>query len=242
MPVGGDACEQAHTKGKRHARCELSRCQNFRSARMSQQASRPDQPFDWFGAAVRDRALELTPPKPFMAPGAEPPEAPEPRSYANRIIGGAALVAVTGICLLLSWHVVYKAATLPHRGLTIVYTLVVGTYVISRFIMAAFYRQPKDVGIFPTVAIIVPAFNEGAAVRQTVDAVMVMDYPADLVECIVIDDGSQDDTYEHMQTAAAQYPPGRVQCIKLGRNLGKHAAMAAGIRASTAEILVFVDS
>jgi hyaluronan synthase len=202
---------------------------------MSQQTGRPDQPVDWFGAG-------LTPTKPFMAIGAEAPAAPEPRSYANRIIGGAAMVAVTGICLLLSWHVVYKAATLPHRGLTIVYTLVVGTYVISRFIMAAFYRQPKDVGIFPTVAIIVPAFNEGAAVRQTVDAVMVMDYPADLVECIVIDDGSQDDTYEHMQTAAAQYPAGRVQCIKLGRNLGKRAAMAAGIRASTAEILVFVDS
>ena len=51
-----------------------------------------------------------------------------------------------------------------------------------------------------------------------------------------------DDTWDHMREAAARYPKGRVRCVDLGANKGKRAAMAAGIRATSAEILVFVDS
>ena len=61
--------------------------------------------------------------------------------------------------MLLSWHIAYKAAQLPHRGITIVYTLVVGTYVVSRFILATLYRPPVDAGIFPTAAVVVPALT-----------------------------------------------------------------------------------
>lgn len=92
------------------------------------------------------------------------------------------------------------------------------------------------------MAVIVPAFNEGAVVTQTIDAIVALHYPAEKVECVVVDDGSEDDTYDQMCAAAARYPPGRVRCITLGRNQGKRAAMAAGIRATTADVLVFVDS
>jgi hyaluronan synthase len=44
-----------------------------------------------------------------------------------------------------------------------------------------------------------------------------------------------------MNHAAARHP-GRVNCIDLGRNKGKRAAVTAGIRASTADFLVSVDS
>ena len=71
---------------------------------------------------------------------------------------------------------------------------------------------------------------------------MALNYPADKVECVVVDDGSDDDTYDQMRAAAARYVPGRVRCITLGHNQGKRAAMAAGIRATTADVLVFVDS
>jgi hyaluronan synthase len=164
------------------------------------------------------------------------------RTTPNRLISGAAAVAITGICALLSWHIAYKATQVANRGITILYTLVVGTYVVSRFVLAALYRPPADAGIRPTVAIVVPAFNEGAVVRQTIDACMALRYPADQVECVVVDDGSQDDTYDQMRAAAARYPPGRVQCIPLEHNQGKRAAMATGIRATTADVLVFVDS
>ena len=45
-----------------------------------------------------------------------------------------------------------------------------------------------------------------------------------------------------MLQAAGRRPPGVVRCIDLGSNQGKRAAMAAGIRATKAEIMVFIDS
>jgi hyaluronan synthase len=122
------------------------------------------------------------------------------------------------------------------------YTILVSSYVLSRFVLAAFYRPPRDAGIVPTIAIVVPAYNEGAAVARTIHSCMALDYPKDRLEVVVVNDGSSDDTWAHMSRAAADYPPGRVRCVDLGSNQGKRAAMAAGIRATTAEILVFVDS
>jgi hyaluronan synthase len=71
---------------------------------------------------------------------------------------------------------------------------------------------------------------------------MSIDYPKDRIEVVVVNDGSTDDTWEHMLAAAAEYRPGAVQCVDLGSNQGKRAAMATGIRRTSADILVFVDS
>nr|WP_241755972.1 glycosyltransferase [Actinomadura sp. RB99] len=122
------------------------------------------------------------------------------------------------------------------------YTVLVSSYVISRFVLAAFYRPPRDAGIAPSVAIVVPAYNEGEAVARTIHSCLGLDYPAGKLEIVVVNDGSTDDTWDHMREAAARYPKGRVRCVDLGANKGKRAAMAAGIRATSAEILVFVDS
>lgn len=154
----------------------------------------------------------------------------------------AALVATVLICLVIAWHVEVKVAFLRGNILMPLYTILVSSYVLSRFALAAFYRAPRDAGITPTVAIVVPAFNEGAAVARTIHSCMALRYPADRMELIVVNDGSADDTWEQMLAAAERYPAGVVRCIDLGRNLGKRAAMAAGIRATSAEILVFVDS
>lgn len=158
------------------------------------------------------------------------------------LISILALLGITGICALIGWHVGIKVTYLRGNTLIVVYTIVVSGYVLSRFLLAAFYRPPRDVGFEPTVAIIVPAYNEGAAVARTIHSCLALDYPAEKLEIVVVNDGSVDDTWQHMMDAAGQYPPGAVRCVDLGANQGKRAAMAAGIRATAAEILVFVDS
>lgn len=155
-------------------------------------------------------------------------------------VGMAVLVAL--ICGLFLWHI---WATLSHGamgGVLRVYTILICGYVLSRFVLAAIYRAPKDVGHEPTIAVVVPAFNEGVAVARTVHAVMAAGYPGHKLEVVLVNDGSEDDTAQHMRRAAAYYPDGAVRCIDLPRNQGKRAAMAAGIRATEAEVLVFVDS
>jgi hyaluronan synthase len=161
---------------------------------------------------------------------------------AERLIRLAAAAAVAAICALISWHVVIRAQTLTWYHPIGLYTLVVSSYVTSRFVLAACYRPPRDAGLEPPVAIVVPAFNEGEAVVRTIDSCLALDYPVDKLEVVVVNDGSSDDTWDYMQQACARHPDGAVRCIDLGSNQGKRAAMAAGIRATTAEILLFVDS
>jgi hyaluronan synthase len=149
---------------------------------------------------------------------------------------------VAVICGVIVWHVGLKVAYMRGNPLLPTYTVLVSSYVISRFVLAAFYRPPRDAGITPSVAIVVPAYNEGEAVARTIHSCLGLEYPDDKLEIVVVNDGSTDDTWEHMRRAAARYPEERVRCVDLGANKGKRAAMAAGIRATTAEILVFVDS
>ena len=122
-----------------------------------------------------------------------------------------------------------------------IYTIIIGCYVYSRFVLAAIYRPPRNAGIEPTVAIVVPAFNENEAVERTIDSCAKTAYPADKLEIVVVNDGSTDNTWQHITRAAARHPS-LVTCIDLGRNMGKRAAVTAGIRATEAEIIVSVDS
>ncbi len=159
---------------------------------------------------------------------------------AARLLALGLLLIVLAV---ITWHVAMKVAHLRLDNLTAVYTVLVTSYVLSRFVLAACHRPPRgDATFVPTVAIIVPAYNEGAAVARTIRACCALDYPDDRLEIVVIDDGSEDDTYEHVLRTAESYPDGTVRCMTLGSNQGKRAAMAAGIRATTAEILVFIDS
>ena len=153
----------------------------------------------------------------------------------------AAALITAGLCGLLIFHIVGLLSGSGIGTFTGIYTMVIAGYIFSRFVLAAIYKPPRDAGLEPTIAIVVPAFNEGNAVVRTIDSCCTIAYPPDKVELVAVNDGSTDDTWEQMNLAAARYP-GRVKCIDLGHNQGKRAAMAAGIRATDAEILVFVDS
>jgi hyaluronan synthase len=153
-----------------------------------------------------------------------------------------AALSVLALCVLISWHIEHRFSRYGFGTPTAIYTVVVTGYVLSRFLLAATYRSARDAGLTPSIAIVVPSFNEGDAVRRTIHGCMQIDYPRDRIEVVIVNDGSSDDTWEHMLAAAAEYPPGAVQCVDLGSNQGKRAAMATGIRATSAEVLVFVDS
>ena len=47
---------------------------------------------------------------------------------------------------------------------------------------------------FPKVSILIPAHNEEKHIKQSVDSVFRLDYPADKIEIILVDDGSTDNT------------------------------------------------
>ncbi|MFH1602697.1 MAG: glycosyltransferase family 2 protein, partial [Pseudomonadota bacterium] len=93
----------------------------------------------------------------------------------------------------------------------------------------------------PTMTVVIPAYNEGPMVQQSIDSVAAASYPRGRLEILVVDDGSTDDTWEHIQLAAARHP-GLVSAVRLERNQGKRTALATGFRAARGAILVTIDS
>jgi hyaluronan synthase len=93
----------------------------------------------------------------------------------------------------------------------------------------------------PLLSILIPAYNEGAMVAQSIESAAVADYPRERLEILVIDDGSTDDTWHYIERAAARHP-GLVHAIRLPRNLGKRGALAEGFRSARGDIFVTMDS
>jgi len=131
-------------------------------------------------------------------------------------------------------------ASLRSEPLFAAYTVSVLIYILSRFVVAMFYRSVRDIGHRPTVSIIVPAFNEEEGIGGTIASCLAVDYPKELVEVIVVNDGSTDRTWERILEAGGRRP--QFHAVHLGRNYGKRGAMAEGFRRSKGEILLFVDS
>jgi hyaluronan synthase len=93
----------------------------------------------------------------------------------------------------------------------------------------------------PGLTVIIPAYNEGPMVRQSIESVAGADYPRERLRIIVVDDGSTDDTWEHIARSSASHP-GLVETIRFPRNRGKRAALEAGFRQASGEIVVTIDS
>lgn len=87
----------------------------------------------------------------------------------------------------------------------------------------------------PFVSIVMPALNEEMYIGQTLEALHNIDYPRDLYEIIVVDNGSTDRTTEIVQSfeVSLLYEPS-------ASNVG--AVRNAGVRAAKGEIIAFLDS
>ena len=87
----------------------------------------------------------------------------------------------------------------------------------------------------PVIALVVPCYNESAALEQTVPRLtglvggLIADRKVNPDSFIVlVDDGSRDDTWAKIEQAAADHPR-RVQGISLCRNYGHQYALLCGL-------------
>lgn len=93
----------------------------------------------------------------------------------------------------------------------------------------------------PALTVVIPAFNEGAQILDTVRSVMASDYPKEKLQLICVDDGSKDDTWSWIKTAYNEFSGGLI-IIKQPTNMGKRCALMAGFARATGEVIVTLDS
>jgi hyaluronan synthase len=136
---------------------------------------------------------------------------------------------------LQSWSMInYLAA-----GLTFFTVLTL----LWRIWFACRYRSyaPLPDSTLPTITVVIPAYNEGRQVLDTVRSVMNSQYPMKKMQVICVDDGSQDDTWRWMQTARQEFPL-RVMLIRQPYNQGKRRALMAGFAKAKGQVYVTIDS
>ena len=135
----------------------------------------------------------------------------------------------------------------PHVLWVIVHSLAVVVFVnryiagiILRVIRGKNWDEARD-DYEPTVTAVIPMFNEGAAIKETLHSLLDSEYPLDKLKVICVDDCSSDDSYEHAREVARR-SGGRLKVIRNRVNVGKRRSIIRATREADSEIIVSVDS
>jgi len=111
--------------------------------------------------------------------------------------------------------------------------------VLEQLVAKGFVRHTRDAalpGNLPLVSIVIPVKDRAEELRRCLESLHAIDYPRNLLQLIVVDDGSRDDSPQ----VARQYGALLVPSGGCGR--GPAAARNVGARVATGEILAFIDS
>jgi undecaprenyl-phosphate 4-deoxy-4-formamido-L-arabinose transferase len=93
-----------------------------------------------------------------------------------------------------------------------------------------------------SVSVVVPVYNGAPSLPELVsriEAVSRANPGLNFTEVILVDDASRDDSWAVIERIAEENP--MVHGVALARNFGQHAALLAGILASTGDVIVTMD-
>jgi biofilm PGA synthesis N-glycosyltransferase PgaC len=130
------------------------------------------------------------------------------------------------VSIVLSFIIIFFIALLP--GFMNVFLLV--GYLID--------KRPKDKQIthWPNISVLIPAFNERAAIAQTVEAIANQKYEGG-IQIIVIDNASEDDTLKILQNLKVSN-----LVIATEATRGKSYALNKGLSLATYDYILTVDA
>jgi glycosyltransferase involved in cell wall biosynthesis len=90
------------------------------------------------------------------------------------------------------------------------------------------------------LSVVIPVYNESSLINELVKRVKTnVNLITDDYEIIIVDDGSQDNTWNLIENEAKS--ENRIKGIKFSRNFGHHYAITAGLHNSNGEWVVVMD-
>src|SRR5207244_2022482 len=93
----------------------------------------------------------------------------------------------------------------------------------------------------PALSIVIPLYNEAESLEPLVAELgPVLDALGRTAEIVAIDDGSSDGSFARLVALVAREP--RLRVVRLARNYGQTAALAAGIEHARGGIVVSMDA
>lgn len=96
----------------------------------------------------------------------------------------------------------------------------------------------KKQTFLPEVTLVITAYNEESRIREKLENTLALSYPKDMLEIIVVSDGSTDKTEEYVRS----FQDRGVQLLAIPDRHGKHYGQRRGWEAAKNDILVFTDA
>ena len=97
---------------------------------------------------------------------------------------------------------------------------------------------PVRVYANPKVTIVIAAWNEARHIAARIDNCLQQIYPSEMLEIVVVSDGSTDETSSIVRSFASK----GVSLVELETRMGKAVALNVGVAAAHGEIVVFADA
>jgi glycosyltransferase involved in cell wall biosynthesis len=98
-------------------------------------------------------------------------------------------------------------------------------------------RKVRKSPVFPTVTLVVTAYNEEVRIREKLENTLALDYPRDKLQILVASDGSTDATNSTVQ----EYDGEGIELLQVKSRGGKENAQREAVAIARGEILVFTD-
>lgn len=113
-----------------------------------------------------------------------------------------------------------------------------GFFLLLVLLSKFFSRPVQQKNIYPSVSIVISAYNEENHILQKLDNCYELDYPKELIEIIVVSDGSTDKTNALLMKVSD--PAIKVYCLP--EQKGKAYCQNLGVSKSKNEVLFFTDA
>jgi len=130
----------------------------------------------------------------------------------------------------------------------VIYTMTFLALYVQVFLFVTFLehrrqlkKESRAAGIptrYPSVAVVVPCWNEATTVHGTVESLLALEYPKEKLQLILVDDGSTDNTWQEI-SKYKDHP--QIQILQK-ENGGKHTAVNYGIENTTTEFVSCLDA
>ncbi|WP_297519243.1 glycosyltransferase family 2 protein [Thermococcus sp.] len=151
---------------------------------------------------------------------------------------GLAVAVLLGKWLTKSWESVDLSTTyyIMLGGLMVIYY---GWVSFARILIKMPSQNFVRMKNWPSVSVIVPAYNEKELLEKCLRAILNSDYPGEM-NVVVVDDGSTDNTWDIVESF--QRKDSRIIGVKHEKSRGKHIAINTGLMFSTGDVVIIVDA
>jgi cellulose synthase/poly-beta-1,6-N-acetylglucosamine synthase-like glycosyltransferase len=104
------------------------------------------------------------------------------------------------------------------------------------------WKIKMDENYKPKISILIPTYNEADIIRFKLENLIKVKYPKDLMQVIVVDSNSEDQTLSVVNQFIKQHPEWSIQILTESERKGKSAALNFALKKCEGEVIIISDA